>query len=93
LKKLGVLDHWRGVALPGTKQTKGVSMPLAQVGQEVTVDISGLEAGGISFAGVQTTGTIIGINPHQGLITVAMSIALGDSNVVVVTPDRVTALQ
>lgn len=69
-------------------------MPLAHVGQEVSVDISGLDTGGVSFGGgVQTTGKIIGINPDQGLITVAMSITVGDSNVVVVSPDRVTALQ
>jgi len=69
-------------------------MPLAHVGQDVAVDISGLDTGGVSFGdGVQATGKIIGINPEQGLITVQMSITVAGSNVVVVSPDRVTALQ
>jgi len=53
-----------------------------------------LDTGGVSFGGgVQTTGKIVGIDPDRGLITVAMSITVGNSNVVAVTPDRVTALQ
>jgi hypothetical protein len=68
-------------------------MPLAQVGQKVNVDISGLTAPGVSFGGgVTSSGTIIGIDANQQLLAVQLDIAINGIDTVTVSPDRVTAV-
>lgn len=68
-------------------------MPLAQVGQKVNVDISGLNAPGVSVGGgVSATGTIIEIRPALRQIVVRLNISISGSDTVTVAPERVTAL-
>jgi acetyl-CoA acetyltransferase len=67
-------------------------MPQAEIGQRVQVDISGLQAPGVSVGGgVTATGTIIGINGGQ--ITVQLDVSFSGQNVVTVSSDRVALFQ
>lgn len=69
-------------------------MPQARIGQRVQVDISGLQAPGISIGGgVSAAGTIIELNPAQRAITVRLDVAFAGQNVVTVPPERVTAVE
>lgn len=68
-------------------------MPMAQVGQQVMVDISGLQAPGVSVGGgVSAGGVIVDINAAKGLITVKLSVAFSGQDTVTVPADRVTAV-
>jgi hypothetical protein len=67
-------------------------MPQARVGQRVQVDISGLQAPGISIGGgVQASGVITGFDPVQRLVTVQLDVSFAGQNVVQVPPERVMA--
>jgi hypothetical protein len=58
------------------------------VGQQVMVDIAGLQTPGVSVGGgVSAGGVIVAIGPST--ITVKMSVAFGGSDTVEVPPDRV----
>jgi hypothetical protein len=68
-------------------------MPLAQVGQKVNVDISGLNAPGVSVGGgVNAIGTIIEVRPALQQIVVRLDVSFSGSDTVTVAPERVTAL-
>jgi hypothetical protein len=67
--------------------------PTAKVGQQVQVDVSGLQTPGVSFGGgVGITGVISRIDP-RGLIEVKLSVIIEGRDTVLVPPDRVTAVQ
>ena len=68
-------------------------MPEARVGQMVRVDISGLQAPGVSVSGASATGMITAIDTMAGLITVRLDVAFSGQNTVQVPPERVTALE
>jgi outer membrane receptor protein involved in Fe transport len=57
----------------------------------VHVDISGLNAPGVSFGnGVTSTGVIVGIDGPRQLLTVQLDIAINGTSNVTVSPDRVS---
>lgn len=61
----------------------------ARVGEQVQVDISGLEAPGISIgAGVFSTGKITEIDAQNDEITVQLDVSFGGKDVVTVAADR-----
>jgi hypothetical protein len=67
---------------------------MAQVGQQVEVDLSGLSVPGIDIgAGVSSTGVITQIDNVRGLIQVRLSVAFGDSDNVWASPDKVRVIQ
>jgi hypothetical protein len=69
-------------------------MPTAEIGQRVQVEIAGLQAPGVSVGGgVSASGTIVGIDAGQGLITVQLDVAFSGQDTVVVPAARVTAIE
>jgi hypothetical protein len=68
-------------------------MPMAHVGQNVQVNVAGLQTGGISVSGgVTVSGVITGLNPAKGTIIVRLGVSFDGMDTVEVTPDRVSAL-
>lgn len=65
-------------------------MPQARVGQRVRVDISGLQAPGLSIgSGVAVTGEITAIDVTHRRITVRLDVSFSGQNTVTVPPERV----
>ena len=68
-------------------------MPAATIGQRVQVDVSGLQAPGVSIGGgVSVTGTITGIDAVGRSITVSLDVSFSGQNTVTVPPDHMTVL-
>jgi hypothetical protein len=68
-------------------------MPMANVGQPVTVNMQGLDQGGVEIGpGAEVSGTITAVDPVRRLITVRLTATIGGVQVVQVSPDRITAV-
>ena len=68
-------------------------MPEARVGQQVQVDISGLQTPGVQVGGgVSASGVITHIDPQRRLITVKLNVSFGGQDTVEVPPERVTTV-
>lgn len=83
---------WPGSASVQANELKRDETVQAYIGQKVQVDVSGLQAPGVSVgAGVYASGTIVAIDPVARLITVQLYATFSGRNMVTVPPDRVKA--
>jgi hypothetical protein len=71
-----------------------MTMPFAQVGQRVQVNIGGLQAPGVKVQGdVFATGTIVSLNTILGQITVQLDVSFSGQNIVTVPAERVALIE